>query len=311
AWGSFRPTTNADLSPPSNEAPAHELVFLRKDHASAFFEQPKAPPNAPKDRDENPRHPGASVTPWPTEDAASGRCSPAAEQLPVLVPCLRSGRAVDLTSGAAVASAAAAEATPRAVIVCKKHSHSAECREVFPASANDDGQEGHSSACGKRKDNDVGQDRALEASGTPAEPSASEQKGRTKGMVAASVRAGDWVLPARGWGGFAGSGTNVHTGGGSTASKGGNKGSRWVRVEAVSIGRDELIMLATPGTGGTRNPTLRASLTLLRLNPALLPGALVVRQIPPSGPSGGDVSRGNANGGGREGVGCTEAFRLP
>ena len=42
-------------------------------------------------------------------------------------------------------------------------------------------------------------------------------------------------------------------------------------------------MLASRGTGGEARPSQRASMRLLELSPARLPGALVVRQLPREG----------------------------
>ncbi|CAM9859944.1 unnamed protein product, partial [Scytosiphon promiscuus] len=298
AWGSFRPTTNADLSPPPNETPAHELVFLRKGYGA--FEKPKLSPKLDEDRAKTPRHSGGGIFHRLSYDDGARKCAAAAVteahrtvavqavafgssskqgQLPVLVPSLRSG--------------------------------SAECLEVFPSATNVDGLEGRSPVLSEKEDNEIGTGCVVGTGGTPADPYAREQPGRRKGLVAASVRAGDWVLPTHGGGGFAWNGTSVRRGGSDPALKGGNNGSRWMRVEVVSICRDECIILATPGTGGTRNMKLRASLKLVRLSLAVLPGALVVRQMPSSGRSGGGLSRGHTNGEGCEGAGITEAFQLP
>lgn len=72
--------------------------------------------------------------------------------------------------------------------------------------------------------------------------------------------------------------------------------------------KEESIILATQGTGETKAPELRASLRLLEVSIALLPGSLIVRQIPSPDRNhvvGRDEAAKEAEGG------FTEAFRLP
>lgn len=72
---------------------------------------------------------------------------------------------------------------------------------------------------------------------------------------------------------------------------------------------EECIILATRGTGGTRVPELRSSLKLLEISPAMLTGALVVRQTTP-GVNRGGYMEDRASAEGWDGA-ETEAFRLP
>lgn len=247
AWESFRPTTNVDLPLPPNKAPAHELVFQRKCPPSAF-EQSEPPPYVSKGCAEHSWLPRAGVSHLSPHDAATVECEPAAvaaeertpvtqattssrrakqEHRPVFVPCLRSGGAADLTPSA---PATTAPATAAAAIDTKP-----DLPDRRAGTTIDDRQECQSPAPRKDEDNEAGSNCVVETGGVPG-ACASKRDGRTNGTVAASVRAGDWVLPTRGWGGFPGSGTNVRSGGGSASLRRGTQESRWLRVEAVSIG---------------------------------------------------------------------------
>lgn len=125
----------------------------------------------------------------------------AAEEGPLLVPCLRSGEYDFATTG----------------------------ETGFSVTAG--GRELHHQQ-GIQQENTCSYDADRPRSETPPnglENRAEGQERRRTGMVAASVRAGDWVLPNRCVDDFA-------SRGGGDSLPGGKKGVGWLRVEAVSVG---------------------------------------------------------------------------
>ncbi|CAN0036313.1 unnamed protein product, partial [Ectocarpus sp. 12 AP-2014] len=317
AWGSFRPATNADHSAPTEEPPARELLFIRKNHLTFVGSNRDARPLVRKEIvEKGPAVAAAQETgKAATQGEAVGNRTP--EHRAVLVPCLRCARGVGSVSAPRVrfstATAGAqkkqeqpgqgwttktdeaSKPSPKRFLAVN-HEGSSEregARSVVPS-------EGEESALA----GDIVQNPRL----SPGD-GANEQEGRVEGVVAASVRAGDWILPARGLAGVRSSSRGGGGGGGGTTpARGGRGGSRWLRVEAVSIGKEESIILATQGTGETRSPELRASLKLLEVSIAALPGSLVVRQTP--SPIHDHVVGRNEDAKEAEG-GFTEAFRLP
>ncbi|CAM9964914.1 unnamed protein product, partial [Ectocarpus fasciculatus] len=312
AWGSFRPATNADLSAPTEQPPARELLFLCKNHLTFVGSDRGLRSRVREDSVGKPviavaLETGKAET---QGEAVGGR---AGEHRPVLVPCLRYARGVGSVSapGARISTATAGakkkQEQPRQGWKTKTD----EASKPFPERLPVGNHEGSSEREGARpvmpsggEGGDIAGD-IVQNPGLSPDDRTEEQEGRVEGMVAASVRAGDWILPARGLADVRSS----RTGGGGTTLAGGERGgSRWLRVEAVSIGKEESIILATQGTGETKAPELRASLRLLEVSIALLPGSLIVRQIPSPDRNhvvGRDEAAKEAEGG------FTEAFRLP
>ncbi|CAM9568256.1 unnamed protein product, partial [Ectocarpus sp. 8 AP-2014] len=316
AWGSFRPATNADLSAPTEEPPARELLFLCKNHLAFVGSDRGVRPRVREDNVEK----GPVVAAEETgKAAAQGEAvgSRAGEHRPVLVPCLRCARGVGSVSAprartsTATAGATKKQERPGQGWKTKTDEASKPLPERFPAGNHEDSNEREEARSVVPSEGEGSALAGDTVQNPPLSPGdgADEQKGRVEGVVAASVRAGDWILPARGLAGVSSSGRGGRGGGGGTTlARGGRGGSRWLKVEAVSIGKEESIILATQGTGEARAPELRASLRLLEVSIASLPGSLVVRQIPP--PDHDHVVGRNEDAKEVEG-GFTEAFRLP
>ncbi|CAM9647185.1 unnamed protein product, partial [Ectocarpus sp. 13 AM-2016] len=316
AWGSFRPATNADHSAPTEEPPARELLFVRKNHLTFVGSNRDARPLVRKEIVE--KGPAVAAAQETGKAATQGEAVGVRtrEHRAVLVPCLRCARGVGSVSAPRVRFSTATPGAkkkkeqPGQGWTTKTDEASQPFPERFPAG----NHEGSSEREGARSVvPSEGEESAL-AGDIVQNPrlspgnGADEQEGRVKRVVAASVRAGDCILPARGLAGVRSSSRGGGGGGGTTLARGGRGGSRWLRVEAVSIGKEESIILATQGTGETRSPELRTSLKLLEVSIAALPGSLVVRQTP--SPNHDHVVGRNEDAKEAEG-GFTEAFRLP
>ncbi|CAN0024626.1 unnamed protein product, partial [Ectocarpus sp. 12 AP-2014] len=317
AWGSFRPATNADHPAPTEEPPARELLFICKNHLTFVGSNRDVRPLLREEIVQ--KRPAVAAAQETGKAAAQGEAvgSRKREHRPVLVPCLRCARGVGSVSAprvrlsTATAGAKKEQEQPGQGWTTKADEASKPFPERFPAGNHEGSSEREgvrsvvpSQGEGSARAGDIAQNPRL----TPGD-GADEQEGRVEGVVAASVRAGDWILPARGLAGVrCSSRGGGGGGGGTTLARGGRGGSRWLRVEAVSIGKEESIILATQGTGGTRSPELRASLKLLEVSIASLPGSLVVRQTP--SPDHDHVVGRNEDAKEAEG-GLTEAFRLP
>eukprot|EP00903_Cladosiphon_okamuranus_P007906 g7636.t2 len=295
AWETFRPRTNADLPSPPKGPPAQELIFLRKSRSS-FTERVSWPTTPNDDHDEKPLCQGVGVDverdaqhdipathgsdgclaatsakdQGPKATRDSSSHPCAAVERPLLVPCLRS----HATSSAPVA---AERPTTTSIESAATHLQGEQSRGHFNVGRSD------SPAT-----------TSVEAPTVRHKSGAEKAEGRVSTTIEASVRTGDWVLPSR---------DGVPLAVGSRRQKG------WLRVEAVSVG-EECIILATRGTGGTRVPELRSSLRLLEISPASLTGALVVRLSAPPGGNGAKHVEKRASTEDLEG-GHTQAFRLP
>lgn len=153
----------------------------------------------------------------------------AAEEGPLLVPCLRSGEDNLATAGVAGFSMTAGGGELHHQQIIRQDNTSNDdadtFAEVFPATNCERAVAGG----GEKQSNHSDEQGRLRSETPPNGPGnrTEGQERRRAGMVAASVRAGDWILPTRCVDDFAG------RGGGASLPRGKKVG--WLRVEAVSV----------------------------------------------------------------------------
>lgn len=162
-------------------------------------------------------------------DSAVGRR--AAEQRSLLVPCLRSGEDNLATTGAAGFWTTEGDRElhqqqgnqHKSII----NAHDADSNVEAPPATN--GERAVAGGEGLQADHRHEQDEPrIETTNNRLESKAEGQERRVTGMVEASVRAGDWVLPNR-------CGGDLASRGGGASLPAGKKGGGWLRVEAVSV----------------------------------------------------------------------------
>ncbi|CAN0374807.1 unnamed protein product, partial [Laminaria digitata] len=305
AWESFRPRTNADLPSCSQGSPVRELTFLRSTSCAEGGPQTVAP-DAKKAVISKPVVGGGASLGTPAAEACFRSVSahwrnPVADgKLFATTTTTATATASTTSTTATAANTAPATAAPvpapaptpaPAAPAAPAPAPAAATAANFNGDDNTQNVSAHHAHHGEQADVIDGD---VEAS---TNESGVEGR-RTVGVIAASVRARDWVLPVRRAGGVAcGVGDRQ-----MMPPEGKKKGGGWLRVEVVSIGK-ECLILASRGTGGTAIPSQRASMRLLELSPARLSGALIVRPIITPREGGEERVVGEKEDGEREGEG--------